>query len=128
MTRRTHQPRAPRGDEAGGPTETGPLAGAEPASGLPLEDPPLADRSNPRWGDRRQVEGAQSLVNPDGTPNVMPPAEPRLPMPTAEEQRTGTPQDQAARTLEPEVGRDNIREGRGGGTPNPALAEGGDNG
>ncbi len=28
--------------------------------------------------------------------------------------------------MDPEVGRDNIREGRGGGAPNPALAEGGD--
>jgi hypothetical protein len=30
--------------------------------------------------------------------------------------------------MHPEVGPDNIREGRGGGAPNPALAEGGESG
>jgi len=110
-------------------TGRGPLADAEPNEARPLEDPVLADRSNPRWGGegpgRRPV---QSLANPDGTPNVMPPAEPQVPMPPPEERAQGTAQDQGARTLDPEVGRDNIREGRGGGAANPALAEGGDSG
>jgi len=118
-----------RPDEPPAHVGSGPLAGDEPASGRPLEDPPLADRSNPRWGDdRRPRPGAQSLANPDGTPNVMPPDDPTPPMPTPAERASGTAQDQAAGTLEPEVGRDNIREGRGGGTPSPTLAEGGENG
>ena len=49
-------------------------------------------------------------------------------MPTPEERAHGTAEDQAARPIDPDVGRENIREGRGGGTPNPALAEGGDSG
>lgn len=107
----------------------GPLSDAEPVAGKPIEDPALADRANPRWDEREpSAAGAQPLANPDGSPNVMPPEEPHVPMPPPEERRRGTREDQAARPLEPEVGRDNIREGRGGGTPNPALAEGGENG
>lgn len=89
----------------------------------------MADRANPRWDEPTSPKpDAQSLANPDGTPNVMPPEAPEAPMPSLEEQRHGTPQDQAARILEPEPGRDTIREGRGGGAPNPEAAEGGDNG
>jgi hypothetical protein len=51
-----------------------------------------------------------------------------VPTPDATERDLGTAQDQAARVSEPDVGRDNIREGRGGGAPNPALAEGGEAG
>lgn len=117
---------------------SGPLAGAEPEPGRPIEDPVLADRSNPRWRrpaaiDEPEEEGrppppVQSLANPDGTPNVMPPREVTVPTLQPDERRHGTPQDEAARPLDPEMGRDNLREGRGGGTPNPALAEGGDDG
>lgn len=107
---------------------SGPLAGQEPAGRRPIEDPALADRADPRWTDDRLPRGAQSLSNPDGTPNVMPPRELEVPVATPEEHEHGTAQDQAARTLDPDVGRDNIREGRGGGAPNPSLAEGGENG
>jgi len=110
------------------PETRGPLAGREPAGRRPIEDPALADRANPRWTDDDLPRGAQSLSNPDGTPNVMPPRELEVPVATPEEHEHGTAQDQAARTLDPDVGRDNIREGRGGGTPNPSLAEGGENG
>jgi hypothetical protein len=118
------------------PEGAGPLAGSEPEIERPIEDPVLSDRANPRWDDepadqsaedRAEEPAAQSLRNPDGTPNVLPSSEPPAPL-TEDELERGTPQDQAARAMEPEVGRDNIREGRGGGTPNPALAEGGDNG
>jgi hypothetical protein len=109
-------------------TASGPLADAEPATERPLEDPTLADHANPRWGDEPlDHRRSQSLVNPDGTSNVLPSSEPPTP-PTQDDLARGTPQDQAARAAEPDVGRDNIREGRGGGTTNPALAEGGDNG
>jgi hypothetical protein len=105
------------------------LAGDGPATGKPIEDPAVADRANPRWDETTaQRPGAQSLANPDGSSNVLPPKDPQVPMPPPEERSRGTAQDQAARPLDPEVGRDNIREGRGGGAPNPALAEGGDNG
>ncbi len=121
--------KAPRRPPDETPAGSGPLADAEPDEGRPLEDPVLADRSNPRWGGEGPARRpAQSLANPDGTPNVMPPAEPEVPMPPPEERAQGTPQDQAARTLDSEVGRDNIREGRGGGAANPALAEGGEGG
>lgn len=113
--------RQPRGE--------GPLATERPTTGRPIEDPAVADAANPRWeGETPERPGAQSLANPDGTSNVLPPKDPSVPMPPPEERSSGTPQDQAARPLEAEVGRNNIREGRGGGTPNPALAEGGDNG
>ena len=71
---------------------------------------------------------AQPLANPDGTPNVMPAEDVGVPVATSAEREHGTEQDQAARPLDADVGSDNIREGRGGGAPNPALAEGGDNG
>lgn len=117
----TPERRAPRGE--------GPFVANGPATSRPIEDPAMADRANPRWGPRESRRpGAQSLANPDGTSNVLPPKHPQVPMPPPEERSSGTFQDQAARPLGSEVGRDNIREGRGGGTPNPALAEGGDNG
>jgi hypothetical protein len=116
-------------DRETAPIGHGPLAGAEPPAGEPLDDPVLADQANPRWSEGGADRApAQSLANPDGTPNVMPPDDPHVPMPGPQERGVGTPQDQAARTLEPEVGRDNIREGRGGGAENPALAEGGESG
>jgi hypothetical protein len=106
-----------------------PLAGDGPGTGLPIAEPALGDRANPRWREPSSpAPGAQSLADPDGTSNVKPPKELFVPMPSPEERAAGTPQDQAARPSDPEVGRDNIREGRGGGTHNPALAEGGDNG
>ena len=78
---------------------TGPLAGVEPEGG-PIDDPSTADRANPRWEDPTRPE-------PDAPP-------------------LGRP-DQAAQPLSgrAEPGSDNIREGRGGGGPNPSLAEGG---
>jgi hypothetical protein len=106
----------------------GPLADAEPVTGRPLDDPALGDRSNPRWGGSGRPAGAQSLANPDGTSNVMPPDRVELQMPTPERRGPGTAQDQAAGSFEPEVGTDNIRAGRGGGAANPALAEGGEGG
>lgn len=107
----------------------GPLADAEPDTGNPIDDPAMADRSNPRWDDPTSPKpDAQPLADPEGASNVLPRRHPTVPYPSPEERAHGTPQDQAARPLDPEVGRDNIREGRGGGTPNPALAEGGDNG
>jgi hypothetical protein len=80
------------------PRGRGPLAGTEPQGG-PIDDPALADRANPRWDDPTTPE-------PDAPP-------------------LGS--DQAARPLSgrAEPGTDNILEGRGGGTPNPSLAEGG---
>lgn len=123
MKTRTTAPerRSPRG--------AGPLAADAPATSRPIEDPAVADKANPRWEDETSTRpGAQSLANPDGTSNVLPPKDPQVPMPPPEARSSGTPQDQAARSLDPEIGRDNIREGRGGGTPNPALAEGGDSG
>ncbi len=58
-------PSLPRGE--------GPLAGAEPVSGQPIDDPALADRANPRWDDPTSPQpDAQPLGNADGTPNVMP--------------------------------------------------------
>lgn len=111
---------------------SGPLAGQEPAGHRPLEDPALADRANPRWAEDMPPsdtpDGVQSMANADGTPNVMPPRQVEIPVATPDERAHGTPQDQAARPLDPDVGRDNIRAGRGGGTPNPAMAEGGENG
>jgi hypothetical protein len=89
----------------------------------------MADRANPRWDDATAPRpDAQSPTNPDGSPNVMPGEHVELLMPDAPERKLGTTQDQAVRALEPVVGRDNIREGRGGGAPNPALAEGGEGG
>lgn len=116
----------PKGEASGTRPGEGPLVGAEPAH-RSLEDPVLADRSNPRW-DGGGPGPAQSLANPDGTPNVMPPRTVELPSLPADGLGRGTPQDQAARMAEPEVGRDNIRQGRGGGAANPTLAEGGDSG
>lgn len=107
------------------PEGDGPLAGSEP-TGRPIDDPALADRANPRWDEPTSPQpDAQPLGNPDGSPNVMPADDVHLPMPDAGERREGTLQDQAARSLDPDAGSDNIREGRGGGAANPALAEGG---
>ncbi len=123
------RPAGPSGSEAGSPGGSGPLAGSDRVSGGPIDDPAMADRANPRWDDATAPRpDAQSPTNPDGSPNVMPGEHVELPMPDAPERKLGTTQDQAARALEPEVGRDNIREGRGGGAPNPALAEGGEGG
>jgi hypothetical protein len=114
-------PSLPRGE--------GPLAGTEPVTGQPIDDPALADHANPRWDDPTSPQpDAQPLGNADGTPNVMPPERVDVPAATPHEREQGTDQDQAARPLDADVGRDNIREGRGGGTPNPAMAEGGDSG
>lgn len=115
------------------PTGTGPLAGSEPDVGRPIDDPSLADRSDPRWDDPAtpKVDGdPQSLTNPDGSPNVMPTQDPEVQIPDPSDSVIGTEQDQAARPIDDdgEGGRDNIRQGLGGGAANPALAEGGDNG
>jgi hypothetical protein len=115
----------PRPGEPGPPTGVGPLAGAEPDTGRPIDDPTVSDRANPRWEGASPTLPAQPLANPDGTPNVLPSSEATGSAPQ-EALEQGTLQDQAARVMDPEVGRDNIREGRGGGTPNPAAAEGGD--
>jgi len=101
----------------------------EPATPRPSEDPVRVERSQEATeggesGDRR----GQSMENPDGTSNVLPPEDPEVPMPPPEERELGTAEDPAARPLEAEAGRDNIREGRGGGTANPSLAEGGEGG
>ena len=107
------------------PSGAGPLAGAEPDTGQPVDDPTLSDHANPRWEDRGGPGPvSQSLTNPDGTPNVLPSSvAPESVLPEALDH--GTLQDQAALVMDPEVSGDNIREGRGGGTPNPAAAEGG---
>ncbi len=114
------------------PTGSGPLAGSEPDVGRPIDDPTMADRANPRWEDPAvpQVDGdVQPSTNPDGSPNVMPTQDPGVEAPHGDGPSGGTDEDQAARIIgSDEPGRDNIREGRGGGTANPALAEGGDNG
>jgi hypothetical protein len=123
------------------PLSSGPLAGSEPDTGRPIDDPSLADRATTRWQDAPGTEAgpasqqapaaapdAQPLANPDGSPNVMPSASVETPMSDPEQRRHGTPQDQAARPIGSDVGRDNIKAGRGGGAQNPALAEGGDNG
>lgn len=118
------------------PTGGGPLADLPGAADRPIDDPSLADRANPRWDDddpatpEPELE-AQPLANRDGSSNVMPPkAMPDDPGALLEgPDEGGTPQDQAARPLTPDgAGRDNIREGLGGGAANPALAEGGDSG
>lgn len=115
--------------EPGLPRGEGPLTGGEPVGGQPIDDPALADRTNPRWDDPASPKlDAQTLANPDGTSNVMPADQIDVPVATPNERERGTDQDQAARPLDPDVGRDNIREGRGGGTPNPAMAEGGESG
>lgn len=112
-----------------GPTGTGPLADAEPDTGRPIDDPVLADRANPRWSDPSSPHpDAQPLANPDGTPNVMPSGHADMPIPEPSELEGGTAQDQAARAIEGEIGRDTIRQGLGGGAANPALAEGGEAG
>ena len=108
-------------------TGHGPLADAEPDTGRPIDDPVLADRANPRWHDTSAPEpDAQPLANRDGSPNVMPAAHVVSLLPTSDD--GGTPQDQAARIIESDIGRDNIRQGLGGGSANPALAEGGEAG
>jgi hypothetical protein len=113
----------PRGD--------GPLAGNEPTGG-PIDDPALADRANPRWSDPTAPEpDAQPMAHPDGTPNVLPPRSLEEPGGIASTKSDeGDPEDQAARPLSgrAEPGSDNILAGRGGGTPNPSLAEGGEGG
>lgn len=113
------------------PVGKGPLAGSEPDIGRPIDDPALADRANPRWNDPStpHVDGdAQPTTNPDGSPNMMPPQDPETPIPGPTDSIVGTEEDQAARHIEDDDGRDNIRQGLGGGAANPALAEGGDNG
>jgi hypothetical protein len=111
------------------PRGQAPLTGSEPAGGRPIDDPTLTDRANPRWDDATSPKpDAQPLANPDGTPNVMPADQVDVPVATPEERERGTEQDQAARPLDADVGTDNIREGRGGGTANPSMAEGGESG
>jgi hypothetical protein len=109
------------------PRGAGPLADDLPGGG-PIDDPAMADRANPRWDDPTSPEpDAQALAGPGGTPNVLPqpPTTGRATIPSVP---FDEPQDQAARDLDDrdEPGSDNIREGRGGGTPNPSLAEGGE--
>jgi hypothetical protein len=131
MAERTPQPPPPPSQSEGpdGPSGEGPLTGAEPDTGRPIDDPALADRANPRWDDPTAPEpDAQPLANPDGTPNVMPAGHVEMPIPEPGQAGAGTAQDQAARPIEPEIGRDTIRQGLGGGAPNPALAEGGEAG
>jgi hypothetical protein len=112
----------------------GPLAGIADGIGRPIDDPALADKANPRWDDPATPQpDAQPLGGPEGPSDVTPPdAFPQQPGDTLRGPVTlddhGTQEDQAAQLLEDDYGRDNIREGRGGGQPNPALAEGGDNG
>jgi hypothetical protein len=116
------------------PKGTGPLSGLPDATGGPIDDPALTDKANPRWDEPAAPKpDAQPLGNPDGSPNVTAPGQfPQQPGETLRGPATlddhGTQEDQAAQPLAEEYGRDNIREGRGGGQPNPALAEGGDNG
>ena len=111
------------------PRGSGPLADDEPTGG-PIDDPALADRANPRWADPTSPEpDAQPLAQPDGTPNVLPQGSGADHAPTA---APGIPggelEDQGARDLEDraEPGSDNILMGRGGGSPNPSLSEGGE--
>lgn len=110
------------------PSGEGPLAGSEPATGRPIEDPAMADRANPRWDDPSSGEpDAFPGDEADGVARA--PGDPTSgPMTAADDASAGTPEDQAARPIEPDVGRDNLREGKGGGTANPALAEGGEGG
>lgn len=114
-------------------TGSGPLADPGAVTGGPIDDPSLADRNNPRWGEG----GEATMPMPDAPPIGGPAAEggagsgapaPRSAGAVIEE--TGTPQDQAAQPLEGllESGTDNIIEGRGDVQSNPALAEGGENG
>jgi len=120
---------SPSKRQAPDPTGTGPLAETEPDTGRPIDDPVLADHANPRWADPSSPRpDAQLLANPDGTPNVMPAGHADLPIPEPAELEGGTRQDQAARPIEGEIGRDTIRQGLGGGAANPALAEGGEGG
>ena len=110
------------------PRGSGPLAGNEPTGG-PIDDPALADRANPRWADPTSPEpDAQPLGQPDGTPNVLPQGSADEHMPKAPPGMNDKPQDQGARDLDDraEPGSDNILTGRGGGSPNPSLAEGGE--
>jgi hypothetical protein len=126
---RETRPDAPMQHSPEPPTGAGPLAGSEPDTGRPIDDPALADRANPRWDDPTSpTPDAQPLANPDGTPNVMPAGHVEEPIPAPGDLEKGTAQDQAARPIEGELGRDTIRQGLGGGTPNPALAEGGEAG
>jgi len=121
-------PRPPM-DDPEIPSGEGPLAGDLPDTGRPIDDPTLADRANPRWDDPTSPQpDAQPLANPDGSPNVMPAGHLESPIPSPHAIDGGTAQDQAARPLETEIGRDNIRQGLGGGAANPALAEGGEGG
>ena len=110
---------------------SGPLADRDIVTGGPIDDPATTDRNNPAWAPdpTAPAPDVQPLTNPDGSTDVLPPEtspEPRSEAPDAQ----GTPQDQAAQPLagQLDVGRDNIREGRGDTLANPALAEGGDNG
>jgi hypothetical protein len=113
----------------GPPPGSGPLVDAEPDTGRPIDDPALTDRANPRWTDPSSPRpDAQPLANPDGTPNVMPAGHAEMPIPGPGELEGGTVQDQAARPIEGEIGRDTIRQGLGGGAANPSLAEGGEAG
>ena len=140
------------------PRGSGPLAGDVVTGGpiddpttTDRANPRWEDPSSP-------APDAQPLSNPDGSTDVLPPNTfPQMPGDLPDPQgdplsgpdtfagtapdrfsapgtltgdESGTPQDQAAQPLEGqlEVGRDNIREGRGDTQSNPALAEGGDNG
>jgi hypothetical protein len=110
------------------PRGSGPLAGNEPTGG-PIDDPALADRANPRWADPTSPRpDAQPLAEPGSTPNVLPQGPGEEHAPTAAPGPGEKLEDQGARDLEDraEPGSDNIRMGRGGGTPNPSLAEGGE--
>jgi hypothetical protein len=114
------------------PRGSGPLAG-DIVTGGPIDDPATADQANPRWADPTSPSPDAEPLSAPGDADI-----PQPPLPDGPpgvggapgDAQGGTPQDQAAQPLlgQLEVGRDNIREGRGDTQSNPALAEGGDNG
>ena len=109
---------------AGRPVGTGPLADPGIITGGPIDDPSLADHANPRWNDPTSSAPDADPVGGAGAGGGASGGS----LDPAPGGHDGTPQDQAAQELEGQlqVGTDNIREGRGDGTSNPAMAEGGD--
>jgi hypothetical protein len=99
--------------------------------GGPIDDPSTVQRGVSVTGPSPtdSLPDAQPLTNPDGSPDVLPP-ERFVPGPGSDPAGVGTRQDPNAQELPGDevAGPDNIREGRGGGQPNPSLAEGGDSG
>jgi hypothetical protein len=96
--------------------------------GGPIDDPATVARGGGVTGPdpTDPTPDAQPLTNPDGSPDVLPP-ERSLPLPDVDPRGIGTRQDPNAQELpgDEEAGANNILEGRGGGQPNPSLAEGG---